>query len=147
VRALALYCGDSLLAEDLAQEALAVALRDWGRIRSLHAREAYVVRIGMNLCNSFIRRRAAERRAYLKTLSAEPVSQNDSDQSDAAVVREAVVSLPKRQRTALILRYFLDLSVARTSELMDVSEGTVKACTSNAIANLRTRLEKEGSAF
>jgi len=43
----------------------------------------------------------------------------------------------KRQRTALVLRYYLDLSVAETAQLMGCADGTVKSLTHKAIASLR----------
>ena len=43
------------------------------------------------------------------------------------------------QRTALVLRFFADLSVAETAAAMRCPEGTVKTLTRAAIASLRTQ--------
>jgi RNA polymerase sigma factor (sigma-70 family) len=54
-------------------------------------------------------------------------------------VRAAVAALPPRQRAAIVLRYFADLSVRVTAAVMGCAEGTVKALTSKAISALRAR--------
>jgi DNA-directed RNA polymerase specialized sigma24 family protein len=59
------------------------------------------------------------------------------DSTDAIAVRAAVASLPPRQRATVVLRYFNDLSVTDTAVILACAEGTVKALTSQAIANLR----------
>ena len=46
-------------------------------------------------------------------------------------------ALPERQRATVVARFYLDLSVRETAELLDCEEGTVKAATSHAIASLR----------
>ena len=53
----------------------------------------------------------------------------------------AVRGLPARQREALVLRYYLDLSEAQTAEAMGVSPGAVKSHTSRALAALRRTME------
>jgi RNA polymerase sigma factor (sigma-70 family) len=58
-------------------------------------------------------------------------------------VRAAVATLPSRQRAAVVLRYFNDLSVADTAEILGCAEGTVKALTSQAVANLRRSIGAE----
>jgi len=62
------------------------------------------------------------------------------DHADRLAVRAAVAGLPDRQRAALVLRYFADLSLADTAEAMGCAPGTVKALTHQALAGLRSRL-------
>lgn len=62
VGALSLYCGDRALAEELAQDALTRACRDWRKVRNFAAPGAWTHRVAMNLANSYFRRRAAETR-------------------------------------------------------------------------------------
>jgi RNA polymerase sigma factor (sigma-70 family) len=52
-------------------------------------------------------------------------------------VRAAVSALPPRQRAAIVARYYLDLDVAASAELLGCQPGTVKALTHQAIASLR----------
>ena len=78
----------------------------------------------------------------LRGLVAEQSVRNDSglDPATAMDIRRAVASLPRRQRTALILRYYLDMSVRDVAEAMDCPEGTVKTLTSKSIDALRQSL-------
>ena len=61
----------------------------------------------------------------------------------ALAVRAAVASLPRRQRAALVARYFADLSVSDTAVLLGCAPGTVKALTSQAISRLQASLVME----
>lgn len=55
----------------------------------------------------------------------------------------AVHGLPPQQRAVIALRYFEDLSVAQTAEILGCSEGTVKSQASRAIATLRRSISAE----
>jgi RNA polymerase sigma factor (sigma-70 family) len=54
----------------------------------------------------------------------------------------SILALPPRQREALVLRYYLDLSEEETARLMGVRRGTVKSSTSRALAALGQRMRK-----
>ena len=69
---------------------------------------------------------------------AAAASVEETDSATVIAVRVAVARLPQRQRTALVLRYFADLSVAETAEAMRCPEGTVKTLTRQAILALRS---------
>jgi RNA polymerase sigma factor (sigma-70 family) len=136
---LTLYCGDRELAADLAQEALARACLHWRRVRSMPSPEAWLTRVGINLANSRFRRLRAERKANAAaSLRARPP--DDPDHATALAVRLAVASLPRRQRIAIVLRYFSDLSVTETAELMKCREHTVKKLSARGLAHLRGKL-------
>lgn len=132
VGALSLYCGDRELAAELAQEAMARACRHWNRVQHFDSPAAWVHRVGINLANNALRGARLRRRPL-----APPPEGAVHDVGTAVAVRAAVASLPRRQRTALVLRYFVDLSVDDVARLMKCSPGTVKALTSQAIAKLR----------
>jgi RNA polymerase sigma-70 factor (sigma-E family) len=138
VGALTLYCGDPHVAAELAQEALARACDHWGSVRQMEAPGAWVHRVAMNLAGSLFRRRAAERRASARVASGQ-VEDFGPDRADVLAVRAAVAALPDRQRTALVLRYYSDLSVEQTADAMRCAPGTVKSLTSQALAALRRR--------
>ena len=140
VRSLSLYCGRGDVAEELAQDALAIACRDWKKVREAGSPEAYVHRVGINLANSFFRRKAAERRAKQRYGWGDEESPAP-DISSREAVRQAVASLPRRQRTALVMRYYLDLPISEVANLMECSDGTVKALTHQAISRLRSSPE------
>ena len=138
VGALSLYCGDALVAEEFAQEALARACDRWDRVREMDAPGAWVHRVAMNLANSHFRRRRAERRANTRHGLGHDAS-GDEDVAAAVALREAVANLPPKQRAAVALRFYLQYSVAETAELMGCSEDAVKQHTSRAVAALRAR--------
>src|SRR5688500_5465062 len=139
VGALAYHCGDRSLAEDLAQETLARACRDWAKVREAPSPEAWTYRVAFNLASSWFRRvRVAGRPHALRP------SQADGDLDAALAVRAAVTALPRRQREAIILRYFGDLSVADASAAMGCAAGTVRALTAQALDSLRAALGSDG---
>lgn len=137
VGALSLFCGDPALAEEHAQEALIRVWETWPRATEMRTPEAWVVRIGMNGVRSAFRRRAVERRALARAaaLRTDTVVTTPAD-DEHAHVRGLVAALPHRQRTALVLRYYLDLSVADTAAAMGCAEGTVKSLTNRALGQL-----------
>lgn len=137
VGTLGLYTGDRQVAEELAQETLARVWVHWPRVRRLDAPEAWAHRVALNLANSYFRRRAAERRARARGGEAVDTRHVDVDTAAAVAVRHALMALPRRQRTALVLRFYADLPVAEVAHLMGCPTGTVKSLTSRALAALR----------
>lgn len=146
VGTLSLYCGDADVAEELAQDVLARVWDRWPQVREMPHPEAWAYRVALNLANSHYRRRAAERRARERHGAVVGVAEQ-GDAADAMAVRQAVRALPQRQRAAVVLRYFADLSVAEAAALLGCAPGTVKALTHQGIANLRLSvgaIEMEG---
>jgi RNA polymerase sigma-70 factor (sigma-E family) len=131
-------------AEDLLQTALLRAARRWRRVGD--APLAYVRRILVNLAHD--RRRLLRRRPRqdLVPAHADPVSAADpvGDRvGERLRVAQALALLPERQRHVIVLRFFDDLPVAETAELLGCSEGTVKSYTARALARLRNLLGEE----
>jgi RNA polymerase sigma factor (sigma-70 family) len=139
-RALTAQVGDPLLAEELAQEALARVAARWSSLRDVERPDLYVLRVGANLAASWWRRRAVERRALARLHAGAAPSYLDPDGATSVALRAAVAALPRRQREAVALRYGADLAVRDAAAVMGCSEGTVKALTHQAIAGLRTTL-------
>jgi RNA polymerase sigma factor (sigma-70 family) len=136
VGSLSLFTGDGDLAQELAQETLARVCRDWNKVSTLDAPGAWAHRVALNLARSHYRHRSVARR-YANRVGTPPEF-CDPDTASAIAVRAAVALLPVRQRSALVLRYFADLSVAETAEAMRCPEGTVKTLTRQAILSLRS---------
>jgi RNA polymerase sigma factor (sigma-70 family) len=134
VAALALSCGDRSLAEEFAQEALARAYRDWSKVRDLSNPEAWVHRVAINLSHSWFRKRR------LANVATAPDDES-SGVAEREAMRSGLMRLPKRQREAIVLRYYADLSVRDTALAMRCAEGTVRALTSQGITALRLILE------
>jgi RNA polymerase sigma factor (sigma-70 family) len=139
VGALTLYTGDRALAEELAQEALVKACERWEQVSKLAAPGAWTHRVAMNAANSWFRRRAAERRALRRLEGDADEAVSDPDAADAIVIRRAVADLPHRQGQALVLRFYVQLSVVETADWMRTTEAAVKSLTQRGLAALRNR--------
>lgn len=141
VGVLTLHLGDRWVAEELAQEALIRACERWPEVGAMQHPRAWVTRVALNLANSWIRRRVAERKARAR-LDAHPELVADSaDTSDALAVRAALATLPDRQRQAVVLRYWGGLSPREAGEVMGITPGTVRALTHQAVTALRGSFE------
>lgn len=105
-------------AEDVAQEALLRAHRDWDHIGRYDKPGAWVRRVTLHLVASAARRRGSERRAVAR-LAARPASQAPDPLAVAADGFWALVrTLPARQATAVALYYLEDLTVADIAEVL-----------------------------
>ena len=135
VGALGLHCGDRAVGEELAQETLARVWSHWAKVRELDDPARWMYRVAINLSTSFFRRKGAERRAHQR--GVEGYRPEEEDAATAIAVRAAVSGLSKRKRTALILRYYLDLPFAEVARLMDAPESTVKSLARRAMEDLR----------
>ena len=133
-----LVVGDHQLAQDLLQEALVKAYAAWPRLRDPAKAEAYVRRTIMTTATSWRRRRSFHERP----VGAVPET-STGDATEQLAVQDALwhelSSLPPRQRAALVLRFYEDLTEAQTAEAMGCSVGTVKSQVSDALTKLRNR--------
>lgn len=138
VAALAHQTGDAWLAEELAQEALIRAANRWKRVSRLASPAGWTFAVGANLARSQFRRRQAERRV-LARLAAER-ARPAADAADTLAVRTALLALPDKQRAAVVLRYFLQLTADEAAEVLDSTPGAVRGLTHRAVTTLRLRL-------
>jgi RNA polymerase sigma factor (sigma-70 family) len=109
----------------------------WGRLRAPEAAEAYTRTILVRTATSWFRRKGwrAERPVLELPDSGLPDAADDTVQR--LTLLRALARLPMRQRAAVVLRFYDDLSVAETAEVMACSEGTVKSHTHHALVALR----------
>jgi len=132
-----LLCGDWHQADDLVQTALVKLYVAWPRIRAIESPDAYMHRI---LVRCFLdeRRRPWRRESPVEVL--DDVGAAAAPTEDLLDLRAALARLPRRQRATLLMRYWLDASVAQTAEALGCSEGTVKSQTARAVNTLRELL-------
>ena len=138
-----LLCGDSSIAEEVAADCFA---RVWARCQKGDVVDpaAYLRRAIVNEVTSVFRGRRLERRARARFTSGDLQTADHSAQSsDRAALKAALLQLPPRQRAAVVLRYFDDLSEAAIATAMGTSVGTTKAHLSRGLATLRRLLEEE----
>lgn len=135
-----LLTGDAHSAEDLVQSAFARAYRHWSTMKN---KDAYVRRCIVNEHASWWRRTWRHREVVASHLVAlvEPTTLPAVEPDDG--LRSRVHALPRRQRAAIMLRYFEDLSEAQTAELLGCSVGTVKSTTARALKALRTGMQEQ----
>jgi RNA polymerase sigma-70 factor (sigma-E family) len=132
-----LLTGDRALAEDLVQEAF---LRFVGRLHHLRdpgAFDAYLRRTIVNLSKNVFRRRAVER-SYLERRSAE-LREDHTDRDVIAYesMRTALLSLPQRQRAAIVLRYYEDLHESEIAYVLRCRPATVRSLVARGLEALR----------
>lgn len=143
VRALDLYCGDRHVAEELAQEALLRACRRWRQVSQYDSPVGWCYRVGVNLANSKFRRGRAQRRAqeHLRSQPPAQVASPEERIGTALLVRAALEELTGAQREAVVLRYFLDLDMYESAQLLEATPGAVRALCHRALVTLRERLD------
>jgi RNA polymerase sigma factor (sigma-70 family) len=128
-----------LAAEDVAQESMLVAYRQWPRISDLASPVGYVRGICAHKAVSLVRRRLSERRALLR-LAGRPVSTVEPMTGDREQFWAEVRRLPRRQAQVTALFYALDLPVSEVAATLGCAEGTVKVHLSRARSELAVRL-------
>jgi RNA polymerase sigma-70 factor, ECF subfamily len=126
-------------AEDAVQEALA---RAWERSeRGEHIRnlEAWVTTVALNLARSGLRRVRSERAARERLRGRQPI---EPSETRVDVVR-ALSALPRRQREATVLRYYLGYDVKEIADVLRIREGTAKTTLHRARLALAERLGED----
>lgn len=136
-----LLCGDWHLAEDLTQTVFTKLYRSWYRIENRDAIDGYARRV---LLRAFLDER---RRPWRREHSTEPgsasldsVSRPETVPDERALLRTALSRIPKRRRAVLVLRFWMDLSIEQTADLLGCSAGTVRSQASRGLNDLRAVL-------
>lgn len=146
VRLATLLLRDSAVAEEVVQDAYVALHRRWKRLRDPSHAVAYLRTSVVHGTRSVQRRRAVAARHPEDPLPDAPSAESGAMRSaagDAVVV--ALRSLPRRQREALVLRYYAGLTETEIATTMKISNGAVKSHTSRGMAALRTVLEEWSS--
>jgi len=137
VRLAYLLTGDRAFAEDLVQEAFVRIAGRLGHLRDPAAFQGYLRQTVINLSKMHFRKQQTER-SYLEreaNLRAPGGVERDLSVSDA--MRAALLRLPERQRAAIVLRFYEDLSDTATARIMRCPTGTVRSLVSRGMETLR----------
>jgi RNA polymerase sigma-70 factor (sigma-E family) len=130
-----LMCGDAHQAEDVVQTALLKLYVAWHRVERAVNRDAYVRRVLVRCVID--EKRRGWRRERAVAVVPEPVAPEGSDLGERDAVLQALARLGPRQRATLVLRFWEDLSVEQTADLLGCSPGTVRSQTARGLATLR----------
>ena len=133
-----LLCQDWQRADDLVQAAITRLYVRWDRVRGMEHTGAYARTI---LVREYL---SEQRSGWARRVSLDvPVPDTAGRMPDTETtldMRAALAALPPRQRATLVLRFYCDLNVNQTAELLGCSAGTVKSQTAKGIDALRGRL-------
>jgi RNA polymerase sigma-70 factor (sigma-E family) len=161
VRLAVVVTGDRAAAEDIVQDAFFGLYRRWDGVPNMTSPLAYLRVSVMNGCRTALRRRSRlglwSSGGFGGDLDEAALAESGpfaglTESAEASVllgeeqrlVAAALRKLPRRQREAVVLRYYLDLSVEETAQVMGISLGTVKSATHRALAAVGRTL-REGS--
>jgi RNA polymerase sigma-70 factor (sigma-E family) len=135
--------GDREVARDLVQDAFVRVAGRFAHLRSLGGFEAYLRRTIVNLHTSRLRRLRTERAYLERERGRAPAGPAETDPLERQRLWLALRELPPRQRAAVVLRYYEDLSEVEAAEVLGCSPGALNQLVVRAMATLRTTLGDE----
>ena len=144
VKLAVLMTGDQSTAEDVVQDAFLGLYRRWQALHDADKALGYLRSSVLNGCRSVHRVRFRRQAVVLDR-------PGDADSAEAEALlgeahREVIAALrrlPPRQREAVVLRYYLDMTEDQASQAMGISRGTVKSATHRGLAALARLLNEE----
>src|ERR1700761_2830344 len=143
VRLAGLLVRDEPTAEEVVEECF-IAMHDgWHRLREEDKALSYLKQAVVNRARSVLRHRSVVDRNAPKPAPDMPSAEAGAiSLLERSEVIKALRGLPDRQRQALVLRYYADLSEAQIAEMMGISKGAVKSHTARGMSSLRAVLEQ-----
>jgi RNA polymerase sigma-70 factor (sigma-E family) len=139
-----LLTSDHHLAEDITQQAFIKFHRRFWDLREISAAPAYLRRTVVNLARSHHRREQRSRR-HLETYEHSTGLAWGPDFEERDLIIQTLAALPYRQRAAIVLRYYEDLSEHQAADVMGCSPAAMKSLTARAMASLRAMDIQGGS--
>ena len=139
-----LLCGDWHHADDVVQTVFTKLYINWAKVQRHDRLDGYVRT--MLVRATFDRRRRLWWRRELS--SAEPPETATiaaSSIEDRLMLFDALAKMPPRQRAVVVLRFWQDLDVSETAQLLGCTEGTVKSQSARGLAKLRELLAPESA--
>ncbi len=145
-----IYMKDKALAEDIAQEAFSRLWVHASKWRAEAKIKTWLVRVTKNLSIDYLRKKKSDLKKVGDLFHSHSIHET-GDADDAhikeleedrvkEVMKDAVYSLPERQREALTLVYYMNLSGAEASGVMDLTVSAFESLLARGRRNLRKRL-------
>jgi RNA polymerase sigma-70 factor (sigma-E family) len=135
--------GDPDLAKDLVQEVLIRVNGQWQKVGQLDRPEAYIRKM---VVNEYLSWRRRSWRLIPSGMSSHVTGRPSPDPADGYIERQALLAelakLSRRQRTALVLRYYEGYSDGEIAEVMGCTRSTVRGHVFKALAALRVELDQ-----
>jgi RNA polymerase sigma-70 factor (sigma-E family) len=135
-----LLCRDWHTADDLVSITIGKLYGVWARVASTPGLDAYARKILLRVWLDE-KRRPWRRREELTERLPELESVVEFRVADREQLLELLDGLPPKRRAALVLRFYCDLSVEETAEILGCTTGTVKSQTARGLDTLRAQAE------
>jgi RNA polymerase sigma-70 factor (sigma-E family) len=133
---------DTATAEEVVQDSFVAMHCGWRRLRDSEKALSYLRRSVVNRSRSVLRHRMVVDKNAPQPLPDMPSAEQGAiTEMERSAVVDALRALPLRQREALVLRFYADLSAGQIASIMGISTGAVKSHTARGISTLRTALE------
>jgi RNA polymerase sigma-70 factor (sigma-E family) len=140
----ALLLRDQATAEEVVQDSFVAMHSGWRRLRDTDQALGYLRRSVINGSRSVLRHRAVVGRVAVPPPTDAPSAEQDAmTLLERSAMVAAVDGLPLRQREALVLRFYADMSPAQIASAMGISASAVKTHTARALSSLRGMLEAQ----
>jgi RNA polymerase sigma factor (sigma-70 family) len=142
VRTVSLVLREPAAAEDVAQEAFLRLHLHWSKVFRYDRPDAWVRRVALNLAASHARREGRRARLEHLSVTASPAAGDAGPSSGSADpadrVRDALLTLPHKQRALVVLYYYEDRPLAEAGDLLGLTPGSAKV----ALHRARRRLAR-----
>jgi len=135
---------DNATAEEVVQDSFVAMHCGWRRLRDSDKALSYLRRSVVNRSRSVLRHRmVVDRNAPQPPPDMPSAEQGAITEMERSAVVDALRTLPLRQREALVLRFYADLSAGQIASIMGISTGAVKSHTARGMSTLRSVLESQ----
>jgi RNA polymerase sigma-70 factor (ECF subfamily) len=141
------FVGNHEDASDLSQDVFLRAYRGLARFRGQSSLSTWLYRIGVNVCLNRVSVKVPPSESIDERQHLDTRTESATDRllrgERAARVRAAISQLPRKQRLALVLRVYQELSHQEIATILGSSVGAVKANVFHALQNLKKRLGED----
>lgn len=136
------FCRDRARAEEMAQESFLRAFRNLKQWRGDSAFSTWLFALATNVYRNELKRVPVFPLLEAEVASTADVTAESQERRTAEAVRSAVLSLPEKYRSGLLLFYFHGMDVSQAASSLQIPEGTLKARLARGREMLRSKLAK-----